>query len=365
MFWAIQQRRLSMLIKLSIPGQARDLDISQFTGNRRGSCGDVEFRVNDGLEKADAWFVFEDADPQDSTCEVPVNQVHFLTAEGSWRPDKLLSVAADQFFSQFSSVQTCHPTRSPNAEFKPPFLPWMVNANHESIFSPHYRDVNYLKNFEYPQKDLPLSMFCSAQTWTPAHRLRFSFAEHLKNYFGDDIAWFGNGVNALPEKWDGLARFDRTIVLENRSDHTNFTEKILDPFLAMTVPIYWGAPNIQEFLPVPKGHEINIHSFADATMQIRKIISKPVGNPDKDLLFAGRDLVLNELHFLNRISKIASVHSAENVRIEAVTLQPKSTFVGNDITNATMGKRLEDRVYRRLIKPVRDRFVDVTQAWKV
>jgi hypothetical protein len=351
-----------MLIKLSIPGQARDLDISQFTGNRRGAFGDVEFRVNDGLEKADAWFVFEDADPQDSTCEVPINQVHFLTAEGSWRPDKLLSAAADHFFSQFSSVQTCHPTRSPNAEFKPPFLPWMVNANHESIFSPHYRDVNYLKNFEYPQKDLPLSMFCSAQTWTPAHRLRFSFAEHLKNYFGDDIAWFGNGVNALPEKWDGLARFSRTIVLENRSDHTNFTEKILDPFLAMTVPIYWGAPNIQEFLPVPKGHKINIHSFSEATEQIKKILSKPITNSEIESLIKGRELVLNQLHFLNRIAAISQIRRNVKSKLDTVTLRPKSDFVEEHPRTATLGKMIEERLYRRIIKPVRNHLGDGKKA---
>ena len=344
-----------MIIKVSIPGQDQNPDLSQYTGNHEGIFGGAEFRVNDGTEKADAWFVIEDADPEDATCEVPLNQVHFLTAEGSWRPDKLLSPAAEGFLSQFSTVQTCHPTRMPTAEFKPPFLPWMVNSNHGSIFSPHERDIKFLMGMEYPKKQRPLSLFCSAQDWTPTHRLRFAFAEHLKKHFGDDIEWFGNGVNPLPEKWDGLISFERTIVLENRSDFGNFTEKILDPFLTMTVPIYWGAPDIAQFLPVPRQQQINIHSFAEATAQIEKIIGTPVLNSDRERLIAGRDLVLTDLHFLNRISEIARPRVAERADKSVLTLAPKSSFAQGEGSGSTLRKKLDSNVYRRLVKPFLDR----------
>ena len=310
-----------------MPGQPRNLDLSQFTGNQSGFFAGAEFRVNDGLKRADAWFVFEDADPEDAECEVPPNQVHFLSAEGSWRSDKFLSPIFLNFAAQFATVNTCHPSSSPKTVFSPPFLPWMVNANHESIFVPHERDIAYLQDLSFVEKDRPLSIFCSAQNWTPEHRLRFAFAEHLKQYFGDDITWFGNGVNSLPEKWDGLAPFERTIVLENRSAHTNFTEKILDPFLSLTTPIYWGAPNINEYLPVPKDHQINVHSFHDATQKIRQIIRKPPTQSDQDRLLQGRKLVLGERHFLQRIARIARDHHDIDSKHELVTLHPKGAFI--------------------------------------
>lgn len=341
-----------MLIKISMPGQGASLNLSQFTGNETNSLDGAQFRINEKLEKADAWFIFEDVDPDDHSCEVPQNQVHFLSAEGSWNPDKFLSPAAEKFLSQFATAQTCHPTRNENSVFTQPFLPWMVNANHESIFSPHSRDINYLRGLDDLSKDAPLSVFCSAQTWTPTHKLRFAFAEHLKNYFGDDIAWFGNGVNPLPEKWDGLARFERTVVLENRSDHTNFTEKILDPFLTLTVPIYWGAPNIRDFLPVEESHQINIHSFQDATERIAQLIRKPVDESDREKLREGRDRVLNELHFLRRIVDIARRNHVAKEVATFVSLRPKSEFVASENPETRLRQRMTSGLHRWLAKPV-------------
>jgi hypothetical protein len=47
-----------------------------------------------------------------------------------------------------------------------------------------------------------------------------------------------------------LAPFRYSVAVENsRHDHY-WTEKIADCFLAGTVPIYWGAPNIKDYFPV-------------------------------------------------------------------------------------------------------------------
>ena len=342
---------LAMLIKLSIPGQDGHLSLSQFTGNRTNQFGGCEFRVNEAVDRADAWFIFEDVDVSDDHCIVPREQVHFLSAEASWRPDKYLDSASDFFFQQFSGVHSCHPVRSETADFAPPFLPWMINANHESIFRDHTRDIRYFEALEELPKDRPLSVFCSSQGLTPQHRLRFAFVEHLKNELGDDVEWFGNGVNPVDEKWQGLARFERTLVLENRSDYGVYTEKILDSFLGLSVPIYWGAPDIQKYFPVPRTQQINISDFKGATHQIRKILSSPVSKSDLQNLMDGKTRVLSNLHFLHRIIKIAEKHRPKNPSPTLVSLSSRGEFRQPATELRTPLQKTVKALYRKLPRP--------------
>jgi hypothetical protein len=340
-----------MLIKLSLLGQPENINLSQFTGNNVNSFRDCQFHVNDSIREADAWFVVEEVDIRDSECVVPPGQVHFLSAEATWRPDKFLSPHMEKFLAQFSTVHSCHPVRLRNQNFSAPFLPWMVNANHDSIFSPHVRDLKYFKNMGKPTKDRPLSVFCSSQAWTPSHNLRLAFVEYLKAELGEDLAWFGNGVNPVAEKWEGLERFERTLVLENRSERGIYTEKILDPYLAMSVPIYWGAPDIEHFLPVPPAQQINISNFKDATRQIRNLIRKKVNHAENQNLLDGKHRVLNELHFLSRMVDIATTHRSEASMKRTVQLKPRESF--SALENKSLKQQSTDFLYRRVVRPFR------------
>ena len=53
----------------------------------------------------------------------------------------------------------------------------------------------------------------------------------------------------MATKWEGLAPFRYSLAIENSKHDHYWTEKIADCFLAGTVPIYWGAPNIGEYFP--------------------------------------------------------------------------------------------------------------------
>jgi hypothetical protein len=230
----------------------------------------------------------------------------------------------------------------------------MVNSNHGSIFERHWRDINFLNQFEGETKDRPLSIFCSQQNLTPHHRLRLSFAQHLKKHFGDDIDWYGNGINTVREKWDGLARYERTIVLENRADSDVYSEKILDPFLSLTQAIYAGAPNIKKFLPVAPSHQINLRDFSGSVKQIERILRKPVGAREQGFLVDGRNKVLGELHFLRRIARIAekNIDSPINSPRARVELRPRRTYT-HPQSQAKTPMSFEDKIYstaRRVFK---------------
>ena len=342
-----------MRIKLSIPGQGEKLNLSQFTGNNDNVFAGCKFFVNEPVGKADAWFVVEDVDPNDNRCEVPLGQLHFLSAEASWRPDKFLSLDSERFLNQFAGIHSCHPIRLPSVNFTPPFLPWMINANHETIFNTHERDIHYFEGPDHLKKERPLSVFCSAQGWTPEHRLRLAFVEHLKKELGEDLDWFGNGVSPVDEKWQGLAMFEHTLVLENRSDRGIFTEKILDAYLGLSVPIYWGAPDIGSYLPVPPSHQINIADFRGATIQIRNLLSTGASESDRHRLIEGKTRVLNELHFLNRIADIAKSSRPKNPKPVLMILKPRESFVRPQRTSKSLTGKTKDFLFRKVYRPLK------------
>ena len=319
-----------MEIKLSIPGLAK-ADLSQFTGNSDGNFGGDTFFVNSERKNADAWFIFEDVWEGDREAKVPRDQVYFLAAEASYHIEKFLNPSHQDFFGQFWTVHSCHPIDIPNYVHAPPFLPWMVNSNHASVWSPHHRDIRALSSSRTIKKTKAMSMICSSQAGTPEHRLRIAFAKAVNREYGDAIDWFGNGIAPVAEKWDALAPYARTIVLENRCAPGLFTEKIVDAYLAESVPLYWGDPNIEKYFPVRDTHRLNLYDFAGSLRKIGLWLSEPVSSDEKEDMATGRARALNELHLLNRISSIAHANRPSRLATHELQLRPSSSFT--DVSN--------------------------------
>ena len=302
-----------MEIKISMPYSFTAQDLSQFTGNPNGEIDGCRISAaNPEVEVADAWFVIEDLTPNDLSCVVPTNQLHFLSAETAWGPDKYLTKHKVSFLRQFSQIHTFHDVNHRSKHFAPPFLPWMINANLQTVFRPHFRDLNYFTDLHSLPKTKPLSMFCSDQTWRPEHRRRLEFAKVASKHFGDDLVWFGSGINRVDEKWEGLASFERTIVLENTTQLGVFSEKILDPFLALCEPIYAGSSDIAKNFPLGSNQILDLSDFESSIKRIADIIRTPVSDKQFEQIVLGKNLVLQQHHFLRRICNIAKENAVRN-----------------------------------------------------
>ena len=60
--------------------------------------------------------------------------------------------------------------------------------------------------------------------------------------------WKGEGCSRLIEgNKNRLFNYSHHITIENSRERGYFTEKIIDPMLTKTVPIYWGDPNIKDY----------------------------------------------------------------------------------------------------------------------
>lgn len=298
-------------IKISLGGSGKNVDLAQFLGRNDNRLGDIHFRFNDGCTEADAWFVIEEPDLDDRYCEVPPDKVYFLSAETSWPAGHYAeSPARMAYLSQFSKVFTCHDVILESVDYTVPFLPWMVNSNHGiSMFAPHSRDYNFFRELTLVEKPKKLSIFCSTQQLTPDHRMRLRFVEALKSQLGDKLDWFGNGICSIPEKWDGLAPYRYTIVLENHSSPNIVTEKIQDAFLALSYPIYWGAPNITEYFSADSMTQIDIKDLKGSTETIERLLHEDPYVDKLPGLLQSKARVLNEMHFLHRMARIVNTPS--------------------------------------------------------
>lgn len=294
-------------IKVSTRGSGENLDISQYLGNPNGQWGECVFHVNTDLRSADVWFVSEDVDDDDVECEVREGGLIFVTAETSWPVGYYAdNVERLAILSQYDQVFTPHDVYLPCVTPSMPFLPWMVNANHgPSINAPHARDLKVLESMSAPVKTRNLSVFCSMQTTTPEHRLRLRFTEKLKEHFGDRLDWFGNGVNPIPEKWDGLAPYRATVVMENRSTPKVISEKLADAYLAFSYPFYWGAPDLGTYVPHGSFTPIDLFDLQGSIAVIEEQLVDGTIERAQGSIALARPWVLHEWNPYARMSAIA------------------------------------------------------------
>lgn len=294
-------------IKISIPGFSDKLNISQFVGNTQNIGFGCKFYINDStLRETDYWFVIDDLQLQQETVYVAKEKIYFITAEIVHEKGYYDSPRAKTFLDQFSKIISPYDIYRENAKYDLTFLPWMINANHgPSIYESSIRDINWFNENHVINKSKLISVFCSDQQLTVDHRLRLKFVEAIKIHFGETLDWFGNGINPLPRKWDGIAPYKYHIVLENQAQNNVITEKLYDCFLGMAYPIYYGAPNVNEFFNPRSMTQIDIMDYNGSIRKIEEVIHDDRWKQRFPLLVESKSRVLNDHNIFKRIAEIS------------------------------------------------------------
>ena len=97
------------------------------------------------------------------------------------------------------------------------------------------------------EKTRMTSLIASAKRDTEGHRLRHAVADWARdNAPGVDL--LGRGYRPFADKADGLAPYRYSVVIENMREANYFSEKLLDAVFCLSVPIYWGCPNLDRFI---------------------------------------------------------------------------------------------------------------------
>lgn len=99
----------------------------------------------------------------------------------------------------------------------------------------------------YP-KTKEICLIWSGKSTTQGHKLRYEVFRQLGNW----VDVYGEGVGkSFDSTLEILKDYKYCVVIENSRAQSYFTEKLIDPISVGTVPLYWGCPNIENFIVTP------------------------------------------------------------------------------------------------------------------
>jgi len=260
-------------------------------------------------------FVFDEAAPEGDFLVV-------LDLLPSWRPyrtrvprHRRILVASEpatvkrygpaSYLDQFGAILTTDAqTPHPNVVLSQVGLPWHVGSFVEAgRRRDHAYDLRFFERFE-PVKTKLVSVVSSNKSFTADHRERLNFFHRLKSYFGHEMDYYGRGINTFVDKMEVLAPYCYHIAIENFSGRYYWTEKLSDPFLTMTFPIYHGCTNVSDYFPAEALVPIDIRDPETAIATIRRVIDSDIAERARAALVEARRRVLYEHNLFAMLSRL-------------------------------------------------------------
>lgn len=194
-----------------------------------------------------------------------------------------------------------------------PALPWFINRTYDE-----------LKTCSIPEKTKKLSCITSKNYWFSGHRKRLKFIEKLQEKVHLEL--FGWGFNYVQDKWDALAPYQYSIVLENHQGPYYWSEKLADCLLSFTMPVYFGCTNIYDFFPKEAIYMIDIES-PNALEEVQEVIHSNRYLRSLDAIKEARQLILDKYQLFpfmcNEIQKFessaSSQQAAKKIKVSSIT----------------------------------------------
>jgi len=161
------------------------------------------------------------------------------------------------------------------------WIAWFMECE---VNFPHFRDPSFLSCFDltmsyHPEADITTPYFCYALmdllrepvrekaggknicAFISSHVHRSGRLKYLKTLMNHlDVHSYGKVLRnkslekdtGRQSKMDTIAEYKFTVAFENAVAKDYVTEKFYDPLIAGSIPIYLGAPNIEDFAPGDK-----------------------------------------------------------------------------------------------------------------
>ena len=187
------------------------------------------------------------------------------------------------------------------------------------------KTYDWLRTTRVCDKPRQLSWITSNQTVLKGHRYRLAFLRRMKRKVEFDL--FGRGFRPLADKWDGLAPYRYSIAFENTQANHYFTEKLMDCFVAETMPLYYGCLDIQKFFP-----EGSIVRFdpedPDALDRIKEVISSDLWQRNREAIREAKHLVLEKYNAFAYLAEVMEKMSDPPMPLRLMRIEPKYVELG-------------------------------------
>ena len=252
--------------------------------------GNWHFTFNeDSAEHADYLVAFDDLHKPIKPPRNRCNTIHIATEPPA------VACYDPRFTAQFGtclSLEKGH--RHPHVILGQPGLNWFVGWQVSRGAEPGAMSFEELDRLSSVPKTKRLSIISSDKVSTPAHVKRLDFAKAVKRHFEDEVDFFGRGFSHVEDKIDAILPYRFHIVLENsRFDHY-FTEKLSDCLICGTYPIYFGCPNLADYLPEDSFLPIDIDDLPGSLLKIEAAIEGDFDIRHKSALDQAKQLIMHK-----------------------------------------------------------------------
>jgi len=309
------------MITVKLDNSVLDFPLGRQTPESSCKWGEFEFVINQDIEECDYWVV-GDRLPRTMSCKCPANHTVFLTGEpASVRPYNPI------FLRQFHTVVSCQSNIiHRNVIHTQPSLPWLIGMRWDSKKrgwkKEHTKDYDELKAMIDAPKDRLVSVITSDKVITKGHRTRLEFVRRLEKELKGDLDVFITSNMGLEDKWDAIGRYRYHIALENSTYRDYWSEKIADPILGLSYPIYHGCPNISDYLPIGSYLPIDINDFDRSLSSIKRIIYSDEREKHMDELQEAKRLIMDNYNVFPMLANLLST-LPDASEIKKLTLKPE------------------------------------------
>jgi hypothetical protein len=147
------------------------------------------------------------------------------------------------------------------------------------------------ENRKFHDKTKLVSIICSGKRNVPDHHKRHELIQR----FGEYIDVMGRGYQPIDSITDGLKDYAFHIAMENQRRDLHFSEKLINPIMTGTIPIYWGMPSIGDYFDTRGMILMNdIEEFPEIYNSLNEDLYKQMLPYAKDNFETAKQYVLSE-----------------------------------------------------------------------
>ena len=127
----------------------------------------------------------------------------------------------------------------------------------------------------------------------------YLYGRNLGDYISmQDFRYCGGELTDL---WDGIRDYRYSIAFET-SWQSGYFCKLIDPILAGCMPIYWGCPDLENFLPKNSFIRVDLRKDLDSICdEVMEIVKSDYREQNLDELEAAKELLLDKWNLWNVI----------------------------------------------------------------
>ncbi len=309
-------------------------DLMRQTPGGQGIWDGIRFTLGDEKE-CDVLLVLNNRMKTDVLAHCPEGRVWALMQEPYvWGFTDWMAERHDAFARVYTNYA---PSADPRYVASHPALPWHVNRSFDELIA-----------CAPPVKERTCSWIAGNPRDLPGHMKRLSLLRVLQSDRSLDIDFYGRAVRYIEDKWDGLARYRYSIAVENTTWPDYWTEKIADCFLAWTVPVYHGCPNLEKYFPPESFIRIDIDRPAATREAVRRILAEDDWERRRPAIEEARRRVLFEHQLFPYLARLVRAEPPGGKDKVLQTVPAYRRSLGTKIRRPLYKLR---KTYMRLVSP--------------